>query len=84
MVLPGLLSSDPVGNGLTGAAIGYTATALAAAGTYLGLAYLVPYRRVRSAVHASSRYPWADGRRPANPTAVPGLAHGYLPGEARR
>ena len=50
MVLPGLLSSHPVANGLTGAAVGYAATLLVAAATYLWLLYVAPYRRLRSLV----------------------------------
>lgn len=50
MVLPGLLSSDPVGNALTGAALGLTLTAVAALGTYAWRSYLGPYRHVRSLI----------------------------------
>ena len=50
MVLPGLLSSHPVANGLTGAAVRYAATLLVAAATYLWLLYVAPYRRLRSLV----------------------------------
>ncbi|WP_395656159.1 hypothetical protein [Nocardioides sp.] len=48
MVLPGLLSSRPVENSLTGAVVGLSVTLLAALVTYLWRAYLVPYRRVRA------------------------------------
>ena len=49
----GLLSSHPVANGLTGAAVGYAATLLVAAATYLWLLYVAPYRRLRSLVSPS-------------------------------
>ena len=50
MVLPGLLSSRPVENCLTGAALGLSATLVTACGVYAWRSYLVPYRRVRRLV----------------------------------
>lgn len=50
MVLPGLLSSEPVGNALMGAAFGATVTGVAALGAYAWRSYLVPYRHVRSLI----------------------------------
>jgi len=50
MVLPGLLSSRPVEDSLTGAGVGLSATLLIALGVYVWLSYVAPYRRVRSLI----------------------------------
>jgi hypothetical protein len=50
MVLPGLLSSNPVENSLTGATVGLPTTLLVAAGAYFWRSYLVPYWHIRTLI----------------------------------
>ena len=60
MVLPGLLSSEPVGNGLTGAVVGLSVTVVAALGVYVAHCYVAPYLRVRRMITAGATEPQAD------------------------
>jgi hypothetical protein len=63
MVLPGLLSSSPVENSLTGAAVGLPTTLSIAACTYLWHSYLVPYWDIRTLVRDGDPTPkeiWLD------------------------
>jgi hypothetical protein len=63
MVLPGLLSPDPVANSLIGAVVGLSATAVVAFAAYVWVAYVEPWR--------------VSARRPAPVQGVGRVAAGF-------